>query len=72
MEIRNTEQRQCGNFHAEGKMLPAYIQCWPFDATMCSVCGDVGVGWGPVKTFFFDVLIGWWWDGMVKVYDGQA
>lgn len=69
MAIINTEQRLCGNFHAPAPMLKAYIPCWPFNASMCSHCDDVGVDWNPVKMLIWDMLIGWWWDGAVLVKD---
>jgi hypothetical protein len=65
-EMTNLKRQVCGNFHADAPTQKAYIQCWPFEATLCS-CGDVGVNWGVVKSLAFDILIGWWWDGMVRV-----
>ena len=69
--LNNATQRICGNYHAPAPLLDAWIQCWPFDAKWCSHCGDVGVEWGPVKQFAFDVLIGWWWAGAVLVKDSE-
>lgn len=66
-EIKNQKQQRCGNYHADAPQWDAYVQCWPFDAKMCSCCEDVWVDWGPVKHFIFDVLIGWWWYGLVIV-----
>jgi len=66
-EIKNQKQQRCGNYHVDAPMWDAYVQCWPFDAKMCSHCGDVSAGWGWFKQGLFDVLVGWWWQGAVLV-----
>lgn len=69
--MTNLTQQRCGNFHAPGSTYKAYVPCWPFDGEMCD-CGDLSVGWGPVRSFAWDVLIGWWWDGAVLVRNGPG
>ena len=66
-EIKNTKKQACGNFHCDARAWNAYIQCWPFDAKMCSHCGDVWVGWGWLKQGVFNVFFSWWWSGAVLV-----
>ena len=57
----------CHKFHPEFRLLKAYIPCWPFDALMCSECGETVVDWGRLKSIAWSVLVGWMWNGAVKV-----
>ena len=71
MDMSNQVQRRCGHYHADVVMQRCYIQCWPFDAWLCSLCGDVGCEWGPVKIVLFAICISWWWTGKVRVRGGE-
>lgn len=62
--------RTCTN-HPHAKMLEGYIPYWPWRCDVCSVCGEAYTDWGLIRTLLWEFLIGWYWNGMIRVRDDQ-
>lgn len=60
----------CEKYHQPAKALRVYVPCWPWDGEMCDECGRTCVDWGWLKSAAWSVLIGWWWDGRMRVPSG--
>lgn len=60
----------CAKWHPEAKRLRALIPFWPFTGTYCTGCKELtSDDWGHIKMFFWDILVGWWWNGMALIED---
>jgi hypothetical protein len=57
----------CKKFHPGVEQLDGYIPCWPWRCKVCAECSATTVDWNWFLSALWAVLIGWWWDGRVKV-----